>query len=78
MKYELWTLAVSSCREPESPYATIHTSSILALRSLLDTFDVRLPPGENMTEQTVDALLVDVANFSLELVIIDTDELEGR
>lgn len=75
MKYELWTLAVSD--PTGDPWATVHVSHDAALRHVLAVTGVRLPADAPRTEMAVDAALTDIASFTIELAIIDTDELES-
>lgn len=80
MKIEAWILAVVSAGTGEQPWAEIHPSKIKALHAVANCFGEYLSryPALNTTDElTLSAALDEVAEFTIEPIIIDTDELEG-
>lgn len=80
MKIEAWMLAVVGAGTGEEPWAEIHRTAADALASVVNSFGDYLSRYTDDDEALLDdarvaEILDEVATFTIESVIIDTDEL---
>lgn len=74
--YELWTLAVCFAGTGEEPYASLHSTYDDARKKLRQTFGLHLAHlADDATEEQIAAALDEVAYFTIEPAIIDTDSM---
>lgn len=78
MKIEAWILAVVGAGTGEQPWAEIHPTAEKALRSMVNTYRPRLghltlfqAEGQSFVADALD----EIAYFTIEPVVIDTNEL---
>lgn len=78
MRLDAWTLAVVGAATGEEPWAEIHATFADALKSVTDTYEFSLSsltPVQRTDQGDVARALEDVATFTIEPAVIDTDEL---